>query len=273
MSLVAALMTAAGIVLITRAGRSTRLSERVGRYLHPEPVSDPAGADQGELPPLAGAGLAWSSSDILLRRSATAACGGVVGALLAQGDLFVQGPGRSTLGLVVLGAAAGWLGFNMWVSTRTERRARRLRFELPIVTDALSLHIIAGESIVTAIQNYVDEATGVAADELRTVLTEVGAGRGIAEALQRNVRRTADPEAARLYTLLAHAHDTGGRLADALGDLGTDYRASLARDLTAEGGKRALAAYGPVLALMVPVTLLFLLFPTLAGLRSLAGGP
>jgi tight adherence protein C len=161
----------------------------------------------------------------------------------------------------------------MWVSTRRERRARRLRFELPIVTDALSLHIIAGESIVTAIQNYVDEATGVAADELGTVLAGVEAGRGIAEALQRNVRRTADPEAARLYTLLAHAHDTGGRLADALGDLGTDYRASLARDLTAEGGKRALAAYGPVLALMVPVTLLFLLFPTLAGLRSLAGSP
>ena len=74
-------------------------------------------------------------------------------------------------------------------------------------------------------------------------------------------------------TLLAHAHDTGGRLADALGDLGTDYRASLARDLTAEGGRRALTTYGPVLALMVPVTLLFLLYPTLVGLRSLAGDP
>ncbi|MCL1692074.1 MAG: pilus assembly protein TadB, partial [Actinomycetia bacterium] len=73
--------------------------------------------------------------------------------------------------------------------------------------------------------------------------------------------------------LLAHAHDTGGRLADALGELGTDYRAALARDLTAEGGRRALTTYGPVLALMVPVTLLFLIYPTLVGLRSLAGDP
>jgi tight adherence protein C len=272
MSLVAALMTAAGIVLITRAGRSTRLSERVGRYLHPEPVSDPAGADQGELPPLAGAGLAWSSSDILLRRSATAACGGVVGALLAQGDLFVQGPGRSALSLIALGTAGGWLAFGVWVSGKRDRRSRLLRFELPIVTDALSLHVIAGESVATAIQAYVDESTGVASDELRAAMAEVASGRGIAEALQRSVRGTADPEAARLYTLLAHAHDTGGRLADALGDLGTDFRASLARDLTAEGGRRALTTYGPVLALMVPVTLLFLLFPTLTGLRSLAGG-
>ncbi len=39
------------------------------------------------------------------------------------------------------------------------------------------------------------------------------------------------------------------------------------------GGRRALTTYGPVLALMVPVTLLFLLYPTLVGLRSLAGDP
>jgi len=273
MNLVAAFMTAAGIILIAVGGRATRLSERVGRYLRPVAVSDPAGADQGEFPPLAGAGLPWSRSEALIRRSATAACGGVVGALLAQGDLFVQGPGRSAFSLVALGAAGGWLAFGVWISGRIERRSRLLRFELPIVTDALSLHVIAGESVATAVQAYVDESNGVASDELGVAMAEVASGRGIAEALQRSVRRTADPEAARLYTLLAHAHDTGGRLADALGDLGTDFRASLARDLTAEGGKRALTTYGPVLALMVPVTLLFLLFPTLTGLRSLAGGP
>jgi tight adherence protein C len=273
MSVVAALAVAAGIFLLIASRPGERLGERVGRYLHPDPAPvRPDEATPGRSP-LAAAGLTWSATDVFVRRAMWVAAGSVTGALLARGDLFIRGPGRSTLGLVTLGAAAGWLGFNMWISTRTERRSRLLRFELPIVTDALSLHIIAGESIVTAIQNYVNDATGVAADELETALTEVDAGRGIAEALQRNVRRTADPEAARLYTLLAHAHDTGGRLADALGDLGTDYRASLARDLTAEGGKRALATYGPVLALMVPVTLLFLLFPTLAGLRSLAGGP
>lgn len=73
-----------------------------------------------------------------------------------------------------------------------------------------------------------------------------------------------------MYDLLGHAHRTGGRLADALADLAVDYRASLARDLTAEGGRRALAAYGPILALMVPVTLLFLMYPTLAGLGALS---
>jgi tight adherence protein C len=273
MNIVVALVLATGILLIAVAGRTTNLSERVGRYLRPVPPLTESDSDSIDRSPAAAAGIDWSRGEFLLRRSGAAAAGGIIGALVSQGDLFVEGPGRSALPLAALGAIAGWLVFGMWISTRKDRRARRLRFELPIVTDALSLHVIAGESVSTAIQRYVDESTGVAAEELQIAMDEVEDGRGISESLQRNTRRTADTEAARLYTLLAHAHDTGGRLADALGELGTDYRAALARDLTAEGGRRALTTYGPVLALMVPVTLLFLLYPTLVGLRSLAGDP
>ena len=47
--------------------------------------------------------------------------------------------------------------------------------------------------------------------------------------------------------------------------------AGIEMDLTAEGGKRAIATYGPILALMVPTVLLFLSYPTLLGLRALSG--
>ena len=273
MNIAVALMLAVGILLIATTRPSAGLSDRIGRYLRPELPSDDADSRPLEGQPVADAGLGWSPGELLFRRSAAAVAGAIIGILVAQGDLFVQGPGRSLLPLAVLGAATGWLVFGMWLSTKRERRAHQLRFELPVATDAISLHIIAGESVATAVQGFAEQSSGVASDEFAVALDEVAAGRGLAEALQRNVRRTADPEAGRLYTLLAHAHDTGGRLADALGELSTDYRAALARDLTAEGGRRALATYGPVLALMVPVTLLFLLYPTIAGLRSLAGGP
>jgi len=273
MSIAVALMLATGILLIAIAGRTANLSERVGRYLRPVPRLTESDQESIDDSSAADAGLDWSKGEILLRRSGVAAAGGVIGALVSQGDLFVEGPGRSVLPLTALGVIAGWLVFGVWLSTRRDRRARRLRFELPIVADALSLHVIAGESVATAVQRYVDESSGVAAEELQVAIGEVEGGRGISESLQRNTRQTAAAQAARLYTLLAHAHDTGGRLADALGELSTDYRAALARDLTAEGGRRALTTYGPVLALMVPVTLLFLLYPTLVGLRSLAGDP
>jgi hypothetical protein len=34
-----------------------------------------------------------------------------------------------------------------------------------------------------------------------------------------------------------------------------------------------MAAYGPILALMVPVSLLFLMYPTLTGLNALSQSP
>ena len=138
------------------------------------------------------------------------------------------------------------------------------------MADTLALSVLAGESVAGAMERFVGSSSGVAAEELGQALAQHRGGGGLAEALARAATTSAHAEAGRLYDLLGHAHRTGGRLADALADLAVDYRATLARDLTAEGGRRALAAYGPILALMVPVTLLFLMYPTLAGLAALS---
>lgn len=199
--------------------------------------------------------------------------GAFTGLLLSQGDLFLAGRSRSSLALAVLGAAAGYVLWSMRQSGLRERKARRLRFELPIVTDAMSLHIVAGESIAGAVRSIVDETEGVATDELRAVIENHQTGMGLPEALAEASRVTAHADAIRLYDTLSHAHMTGGRLAASLGDLAVDYRSALERDLTAEGGRRAIATYGPILVLMVPTALIFLIYPTLLGLRTLTGSP
>lgn len=260
-----ALLFGIGVFLVVTLPRPRRVTARVGDYLSPD-RQQASGESQPRI-------IGWVQGEQIGHRLVATAAGTLTGILMAQGDLFVEGPGRSVLLLGLLGGAAGWVIYGMRLSTLKQRRARRLRFELPVVADTVGLHVIAGESVVTAISGLVETSHGVAADEFKAVLEDHHGGSGLTEALQRASRETATEEAERLYTLLAHAHDTGGRLAEALADLSTDYRAMLARDLTAEGGKRALATYGPVLALMVPVTLLFLLYPTLAGLRSLAGNP
>lgn len=265
MRFIVAAVAAGAVYLAVSLPRRRRITVIVGDYLSPGRAEPAPARFEGP--------LRWAQGEHVANRVVAAAAGALVGLLLAQGDLFVQGPGRSALPLALLGGVSGWLGYGMHRTTIEQRRSRRLRFELPVVSDTLALHIIAGESVGTAIERYVAESHGVAAEELTAVLTAHNGGMGLTEALQEEARVTADEEAQRLYTLLAHAHDTGGRLAESLTDLSADFRASLSRDLTAEGGKRALATYGPVLALMVPVTLLFLLYPMLAGLRSLAGGP
>ncbi len=268
MSIVIAAGAAVGVFMTVMWTRPERLSDRVEQFLHPRPktiessVTGPGRA--------AKAGLDWSENQLRIRRMLAACAGGLAGLFAAQGNLFLAGPGRSAPALIAAGTAAGWLAFGMHLSTRAERRATRLRSELPVIAEAIALHIVAGESVSSAIARFVESAGGVASEEFSSALSDAASGVGLAEALHRASKVTADPEAGRLYSLLGHAHVSGGRLVGSLTELARDYRAALARELTQEGGRRAIATYGPVLGLMVPVTLLFLLYPTITGLRSLA---
>lgn len=190
--------------------------------------------------------------------------GAVAGLLAALSGLGAVAP------LAVLGAGAGALASRAVRSTARQRRERRLVQELPTVADTLSLHVLAGASVTSAVIQLTRSCRGVAIDELTAALEDPD---GLEIGLRRAARESAHAEGSRLYDLLGHAHRTGGRLAESLADLAVDYRATLTADLTAEGGRRALAAYGPILAFMIPVTLLFLMYPTLAGLSALSVTP
>ena len=253
----AAIAAATAVFLLVTTVRSVSLSTTVHDYLV-EPVVEesaqsPTSRDLGFVPWVIG--------------------GAVVGLLLAQGDLFLSGAGRSAPALGILGAAGGWF---VWSSRRTsmkQRRALRLRHELPVVADAIALHAVAGESVSSALSAVATQTTGVAAEEFAAVLDMHRDGDGLVDSLTAGKRTTAHPDAVRLYDVLIHAHGSGGRLAASLTELSVDFRSSIATDLTSEGGKRAITSYGPVLALMVPTALLFLLYPTLLGLRALSGTP
>jgi tight adherence protein C len=197
-----------------------------------------------------------------LRVPGAAMFGAVAGLLVAAGV------GAGAVSAAALGAAAGALIRRAAASTRRQHRTRRLDLELPTVADTLALHVLAGDPVFAALHRFAADASGVAAQEVRRLLTDDGDG--LETALRRAAAHSESTEAARLFDLLAHAHRTGGRLAEALSALADDYRASIASDLTAEGGRRSLAVYGPILALMVPVTLVFLMYPTLAGLTALS---
>ncbi len=227
-------------------------------------------ASVGRRPLLIDAYLGAGSTRPRRRRRRSGSRPLIVGA--AAGVLVAVTAGAGAVApLAIVGALAGVLVHRAARSTRRQRRAARLVQELPTVADTLALHVLAGESVATAIDRFASVARGVAAEELAAVRTS--ATEGLAEALRRASATTVHPEATRLYDLLGHAHHAGGRLAEALSDLAVDYRAAIARDLTAEGGRRALIIYGPILALMIPVTLLFLMYPTLAGLSALSSTP
>jgi Flp pilus assembly protein TadB len=257
MRVIVAVIAAIAIYVLVTGGARQTLANSLGRYLMPMDAEEVVVRRPRHRFP-------WMSS---------ALAGGFVGVLVSQGDLFLSGAGRSTPLLVVLGAFGGYFVWSFRRTNSKDRTARNLRFELPIVADAIALHVVAGDSVSQSIRSVTNDMTGVAVDELGAVLTRQEDGRGLTESLREAGETTAHPDGRRLYDLLAHAHKTGGRLAEMLAELSVDLRAGIERDLTAEGGKRAVATYGPILALMVPTALMFLLYPTLLGLRALSGTP
>lgn len=257
MSLVAAVVAGIAVYALATGGVHVSMAEGLGRYLMPQQIEhQPAERTIRSAP--------WAASVVV---------GGLVGVLASQGDLFISGAGRSAPLLAALGGAAGYFVWSFRSTNAKDRAARNLRFELPIVADAIALHVVAGDSVSHSVRTVTRDMTGVAVAELTAVLDRQDDGTGLAQSLQVAAEVTAHADARRLYDLLAHAHESGGRLAEMLAELAVDLRAGIERDLTAEGGKRAVATYGPVLALMVPTALLFLLYPTLLGLRALSGTP
>jgi tight adherence protein C len=197
-----------------------------------------------------------------LRVPASAMVGGALGVVVAAS---AEGTGLAAAPLL---AVAGIVGSRVITARRERLRIVRLEHELPTVTDALALSILAGDSVSGAIRHLCGSAGGVVTDELRTAV-DTGT-EGLETRLRAAADHTASPQARRLYLLLAHGHRAGGRLAENLSALADDLRGDLEHRLTAEGGTRALAVYGPILGLMIPVTLVFLMYPTLAGLTALS---
>lgn len=192
----------------------------------------------------------------------SATVGAALGIVVAAA---AEGTGIAAVPLL---AIAGIVGSRVIAARKERLRIVRLEHELPTVTDALALSILAGDSVSGAIRHLCTSAGGVVTAELSSAMNS--RADGLEARLRAAADHTASPQARRLYLLLAHGHQAGGRLAENLSALADDLRGGLEHRLTAEGGARALAVYGPILGLMIPVTLVFLMYPTLAGLTALS---
>jgi tight adherence protein C len=189
------------------------------------------------------------------------AIGAVIGMLLL--------PMGVLLGAVAGAAVAVGLG-RLRRRSASRARSRRLGQELATVADLCALYVLSGDSVVGALRRLSGDARGVAVAEIGEILEQVDAGIGFPEAAREGARQSAHRDGARLYELLAQAHRSGARLVDSLEMFAADRRAALEREMAVEGGRRALTGYGPILGLMIPTTLLFLMYPTLTGLDALS---
>lgn len=235
---------------------AVRLVERVG-----SPASDVERR-------LARAGRAGTLDQFRAAQVVAAVVGAACG--LAAALLLVAGRGLhpfAALTLVAGGTAAGLVVHDLALTAAITRRERRLLAELPTVAELLALAVAAGEGPLGALERVGRTVQGDLAGEIRRALADTRAGTPLSAALERLADRTGLAPLARFTEGIAVAVERGTPLADVLRAQAADAREASRRALMETGGRREIAMMAPVVFLVLPVTVVFAVFPGLAALR------
>lgn len=200
------------------------------------------------------------------------ALGGLAGAILlivvATGAGVGIDPAAAPV-FVLLVAAVAWSARDWLLTRQIEHRRALLAEELPPAIDLLVLALMAGESVPSAFARISGSLRGPLAREIDTVLGDVRAGAPIVEALEDLADRVDDPAMARFVDALCTGIEKGAPLADVLRAQADDGRELRRRRLLEIGGRREVWMLVPVVFLIMPVVVVWALFPALVSLDLL----
>ncbi len=172
--------------------------------------------------------------------------------------------------LCVVTAASGVVARDYVLTQEVSRREQRMLSEFPTVAEMLALAVGAGEGPVGALERVTRTSKGELSRELGLALAQARAGATLVNALEDLAARTSLPTLARFVDGVAVAVERGTPLADVLRAQAVDVREASKRALLESGGKKEVAMMVPVVFFILPVTMLFALFPGFVSLRLLA---
>lgn len=289
---------AVGLVLIVVGiplGRQVDLGARIEPYLDRVPDDSPVGRGSGSWGRAEVAeGLRWAgglvdralggAESVSLRLQRAGLPPDVEGFRIQQvlwgaaaavavsglGSLAVWTRGVSVPALVVVtvaGALGGVLLRDQLLTRAATRRERRIMAEFPAVAELLALSVTAGEGTTQALDRVARLSRGELADELELCLAQARTGATMAEALEGMGARTGLGPIVRFVNGLVVAIERGTPLGEVLRAQAQDARESARQQLIEEGGRREILMMIPVVFLVLPVTVLFAVYPGASLLR------
>jgi len=231
-----------------------------------------AGGSQSVRRRLGGMGSTASVEEFRIEQVVWGALGLAGGALGLTVLTSLRGGADPVLiaGAALVGGAGGALARDWWLSWQLAAREAAMLAEFPVLADLLALAVVAGESPVDALQRVCRLTRGELTRDLRTALDDARAGLPIARALSDLAQRTTLEPFSRFLQGVVVAIERGTPLAGVLHAQASDVRETAKRALLEAGGRKELQMMVPVVFLILPVTVLFALYPGLLTLVSLA---
>lgn len=154
----------------------------------------------------------------------------------------------------------------VWRSTsrrQSKTVSRQVMFELPEIVDLLAVALAAGESLYSALRLVVPRATGILAKELGQLLDALDLGADVETELSELTHRVPGRQVSEFSSKLVLALNRGTPLAAVMLEQSVSVRAELQQQLTVLAGKNETRMLIPLVFLILPITVLFAIYPSL----------
>ncbi|WP_237200981.1 type II secretion system F family protein [Rothia nasimurium] len=163
--------------------------------------------------------------------------------------------------LILLATVAGFIGRDYWLGQQIKKREQAMLEEFPALAELMALSVAAGETGLGSLERVVRCSNGELAKEFTKILAMTRSGETLVASLQTFSQRTTVAALSRFVDGLIVAIERGTPLADVLRAQAQDVRDNAKRDLMETAGKKEIGMMAPVVFMILPLTVVFALFP------------
>jgi tight adherence protein C len=149
------------------------------------------------------------------------------------------------------------------LQAKSPQKISQALFELPEVLDLLVVSLRSGEGVYQSLQIVVPRASGELARELTKCLTAVNYGAAMADEIRKLPIALAHPQFAELANKIVMSQVRGTPLAKMLEDQASSARSEIRNQLLLQAGKNETRMLVPLVFLILPVIVLFAVYPSL----------
>jgi tight adherence protein C len=163
-----------------------------------------------------------------------------------------------------------YISFDRKLTKDIKKRRELIESEFPAIIEMLTLAIAAGETPMSAMLRIAESADGELAQEFQIVVASVRSGLPLNEALDALGRRVKSVMIRRFVDALVTATLRGAPLVEVLSRHAVEARGNQRNRVMGAAGKAEISMMIPVVFLILPISILFALWPSLTNLNMFA---
>ena len=167
-------------------------------------------------------------------------------------------------------ATASYLYADRTLTTAVKKQRRAIEAEFPAIVEMLTLAISAGESPLTAFKRIAENSHGYLSVRFRLVIALVHQGTPFHSALDQMGRDVNSPLVRKFIDSMVNAMVRGAPITEVLVRHAQEARDHQRNRVLAAAGKAEISMMIPVVFLILPISILFALWPSLTNLNLFA---